>query len=148
MENASRERLIEIKRQNHLKALEIVQFELLLKKAHEENMELCYRFHKVVSSLQTMKFAAAESANFQSRLEEKLGALVKGFRNEANDSKTKMMTCLLNNFEAAVEVILSNEPHLHYLINSSMALAFARSEEIKKKVFFIFFSRLSFEVLR
>uniref|UniRef100_A0A1I8EHL2 Piezo-type mechanosensitive ion channel component n=1 Tax=Wuchereria bancrofti TaxID=6293 RepID=A0A1I8EHL2_WUCBA len=133
VENAVRGRMEEIKRQCHLTALEIVQYELMLKKAHEENMELCYRFYKVDNSLQSVKFATEEPANFQSQLKEKLGALVKKFRNEANNSKKKMMMYVLNNFEAAVKVILSDEPHFCYLIKSGIALAFAGNEEINEK---------------
>ncbi|EFO24441.2 hypothetical protein LOAG_04040 [Loa loa] len=134
MENAARKRLEEGKRQCHLKAVEIVQFERMLKKAHEENMELCYRFHRAVNSLQSVKFAAEEPANFQHHLEEKLSDLVKKFRNEANNSETKVMKYVLNYFEAAVEVILSDEPHLCYLIRSSTALALVRSEETNERL--------------
>lgn len=132
VENATKERMEKIERQCHLTALEIVQYELMLKKAHEENMELYYRFYKTDNSLQSVKFSAAEPANFQRQLKEKLGTLVKKFRNEASNSKKKMMMYVLNNFEAAVKVILSDQPHFCYLIKSGITLAFAGNEEINE----------------
>ncbi|KAK6101886.1 hypothetical protein QQG55_6315 [Brugia pahangi] len=132
VENATKGRMEKIERQCHLTALEIVQYELMLKKAHEENMELYYRFYKIDNSLQSVKFSVAEPANFQRQLKEKLGTLVKKFRNEANNSKKKMMMYVLNNFEAAVKVILSDQPHFCYLIKSGITLAFAGNEEINE----------------
>lgn len=81
-----------------------------------------------------MKFVATEPEDFQRRLEEKINALVKKFRNEANNSKTKMMTYAMSNFEAATKVILSDGPNLYDLIKSSKDLVLTTNGEISEWV--------------
>ncbi|VBB29060.1 unnamed protein product [Acanthocheilonema viteae] len=132
VENALREKLMEMERQYELNTSEIVRYKAMLKKSHEENTELCYRWQRAAKLLEGIKFATTESENFQQRLEEKLGVLVKKFRNEANNSKTKMMTYVVDNFEAAMKVILSDEPNLHYFMQSNKDLTMVGNNELNK----------------
>uniref|UniRef100_A0A0R3RPD1 Coiled-coil domain-containing protein 176 n=1 Tax=Elaeophora elaphi TaxID=1147741 RepID=A0A0R3RPD1_9BILA len=132
VKNSTRDQFMAMELQNDLYVSEISHNEAMLKKAHEENTELCYRWQKADKLLQDVKFAATKSTDFERCLEEKLDALVKKFRNEASNSEAKIMTYVVNNFEAAVKIILSDEPHPYHLLESSRDLALAGSEEINK----------------
>ncbi|CAG9531679.1 unnamed protein product [Cercopithifilaria johnstoni] len=144
VENALRKKVMEKKRQSQLNTSEIIHYEARLKKSYEENTELCYRWQRDTKLLEGIKFAAKEPRNFQRCLEEKLDALMKKFRNETKNSKTKVMTYVVNNFEAAMKVILSDEPNLYYLIKSNKDLAFEGNQEINKWDFKKFISKINF----
>ncbi|VDK84718.1 unnamed protein product [Litomosoides sigmodontis] len=131
-ENVMRKKIMEMKQRYELNYYEILRYEAMLKKSYEENTELGYRWQRAVKLLQGIKFTAKEPANFQRRLEEKLDVLMKKFRIEANNSKTEMMSYVMNSFEAAVKVILSDKPSLHSLIKSGKDLALIGNEKINK----------------
>ncbi|VDK83340.1 unnamed protein product [Onchocerca ochengi] len=114
--------------------IKVKQLETMLAKAHNDNMELRRRLELATGDVKDVKVGKMEPKEFNRWLEKKLSSIMEKFRVEAKNSDLAWMgeeniQFALDGFEAAIKIIIDDDPHLGSLAERLLVFMEAKNKE-------------------